>query len=69
MADVIECPLCGDLVDTGRMDDSLKGSHVPGHGPAAWRLCEASGLYIDEALAIAILRAEGGERLRLAAHP
>jgi hypothetical protein len=69
MNDVIECPLCGDLVDTGRMADSLKDTHVPGHGPGGWRLCEASGLPIDEALAIAILRAEGGERLRLAAHP
>lgn len=69
MGDVIECPLCGDLVDVGRMADSLKGSHVPAHGPDGWRLCEATGLRIDEALAIAILRAEGGERLRLAAHP
>jgi hypothetical protein len=64
MADVIECPLCGGLVDP-----SLFEGHVPAHGPGRWRLCEASGLPVDEALAIAILRAEGGERLRLAAHP
>jgi hypothetical protein len=68
MNDAIECPLCGDLVDTRRTADSLRG-YVPGHGPGGWRLCEASGLAVDEALAIAVLRAEGGERLRLAAHP
>lgn len=68
MGGVIECPVCGDLVDTGRMTGSLKG-YIPGHGPGGWQVCDASGLTVDEALAIAVIRAEGGERFRLAAHP
>lgn len=66
---VIECPVCGDLVDPGAMDALLRDTHIPGHGPGGWKLCEASGLRRDEALAIAVIRAEGGERFRLAAHP
>jgi hypothetical protein len=68
MDDVIECPLCGGLVDMSLMDEPFKG-YIPAHGPGGLRLCEATDLTVDEALAIAILRAEGGERLRLAAHP
>lgn len=66
---VIECPVCGGRVDISSLADSLRGTHIPGHGPGSWQLCEASGLRRDEALAIALIREEGGERLRLAAHP
>lgn len=56
-----ECPACGDEV--------LERDVITPHIGRRDEVCEASGLPYADALAIQILRAEGGERLRTAAHP
>ncbi len=56
-----ECPACGEPV---QMWDTL-----PVHSVRLGRVCEASVLSYEDALAVQLIRAEGGDRLRLAAHP
>ncbi|WP_158102429.1 hypothetical protein [Streptomyces africanus] len=42
---------------------------LPVHSVRLGRVCEASVLSYEDALAVQLIRAEGGDRLRLAAHP
>lgn len=57
----VQCPACGGEV----LERDAITPHLGGQG----EVCEASGLPYADAMAIQIIRAEGGERLRLAAHP
>ncbi|MGY5634151.1 hypothetical protein ACW7N6_38060 [Streptomyces sp. UC1A3] len=57
----VQCPACGGEV----LERDAITPHIGRYGD----VCEASGLPYADAMAIQIIRAEGGERLRLAAHP
>lgn len=62
----IECPSCGAELWADRWSGELL---VPVHSVRPGRVCEASVLSYEDALAVQLIRAEGGDRLRLAAHP
>lgn len=69
----IVCPLCGAPVGLRLVPDFPERNWVMPHLDAARFpvavACAASGLNPDEAAGVAQIIAEGGERLRLAAHP
>lgn len=60
-----ECPACGQLT----LLDTLEGVVVYLHGPSTASLCLGTFVPVPDALAVQRMRDEGGERLRLAAHP
>lgn len=69
----VTCPLCGRGALVRWNDRETLCGHLREEAGAreAWAVpvCEASGLALADAAAIRAIRAAGGERLRLAAHP
>lgn len=65
MGTYILCPGCGLMAYRSRV---LTGV-VLFHSPYAGDRCLDSQVYEDEAEAVRRIRAQGGERFRLAAHP
>lgn len=69
----VECPVCGTAAGFRWLPDFPEKSWIMSHlDPAETSVavaCAGSGLNPDEAAGVAQIIAEGGERLRLAAHP
>lgn len=72
----IDCPVCGaDVWLLLRLCGGLDRVHLFEPHPAAQEhagvsgVCFVSGMLLDDALAVARIQDEEGDRLRLAAHP